>query len=119
MRNQIIKSLILQYALGFMYLSGVGLWDNSVMLSALVGCMAGLLPNTYFSIRMMQAADNNNAVQWLGFAYRSEMGKWLMTGAIFMLAFSTDYPWDPVFMFAGFSLMLISGWFVPFVTKGN
>jgi ATP synthase protein I len=119
MRNQIIKSLILQYALAMVYLAGAGLWDKAVLLSALVGCMASLLPNTYFSIRMLQAADNNNALQWLGVAYRSEIGKWLMTGMIFIFAFNLDYPWDPVFMFAGFSLMLLSGWLLPFVTKGN
>lgn len=118
MKNQIIKSLILQYALGMVFLSGAGLWDKTLMLSALVGCMAGLIPNTYFSMRMLQSANNNNAIQWLGYAYRSEIGKWLISGAIFVLAFSSDYPWDPVFLFAGFCLIQLSGWVTAFVIKG-
>jgi hypothetical protein len=38
---------------------------------------------------------------------------------ILLLAFTTDYPWDPVVLFAGFVLIQVSGWFTPFVTKGN
>ena len=119
MKNQIIKTLILQYVFGGIYLLGVALWDKTVLFSALVGCMAALIPNTYFSIRMTQAAENNNAVQWLGYAYRSEFGKWLMTGMIFVFAFNTDNDWDPGYLFAGFVLILLSGWFAAFVIKGN
>ena len=40
-----------------------------------------------------------------------------------MLAFTTDYSWDPVMLFAGFVLIQMSGWLAPFViifyTKGN
>ena len=119
MKNQIKKTLILQYILGGIYLISVALWDKTVLFSALVGCMAALIPNTYFSIRMLRATKNNNAPQWLGYAYRSEIGKWVIMSAIFLLAFTTDYPWDPVILFAGFVLIQISGWFTPFVIKGN
>ena len=119
MKNQIIRTLILQYILGGIYLFSMALWDKTVLFSALVGCMAALIPNTYFSIRMAQAAENNNAVQWLGYAYRSEIGKWLMTGMIFILAFNTDNDWDPGYLFAGFVLILLTGWFAAFVIKGN
>jgi len=55
----------------------------------------------------------------LGYAYRSEIGKWVILGAIFMVAFSTDYPWDPIVLFAGFVLIQLSGWLAPIVIKGN
>ena len=119
MKNQIIRTLILQYILGGIYLISLALWDKTVLFSALVGCMAALIPNTYFSIRMLQAAENNNAVQWLGYAYRSELVKWLMTGMIFLLAFTSNYPWDPIVLFAGFCLIQMSSWFVPLIVKGN
>jgi ATP synthase protein I len=119
MKNQIIKTLVLQYILGVFYLAGVGLWDTAAMLSALVGCVAALLPKTYFDLRMSREAGDKNATQWLGYAYRSEIGKWVIMGAIFMLAFSTDYPWDPVVLFAGFVLIQLSGWLASFVIKGN
>lgn len=119
MKNQIIRTLIFQYILGGIYLLSTGLWDISVTLSALVGCVAGLAPNTWFSIRMLRAAENNNAMQWLGYAYRSEIGKWVLMGAVFVLAFSADYDWDPGYMFAGFVLIILSGLVAPLLIKGN
>ena len=120
MKNQIIRTLVLQYILGLLYLFGAGLWDRAALFSALVGCLAALLPKTYFGIRTIKATESNkDAAQWLGYAYRSEIGKWVITGAIFMLAFTTDYPWDPVVLFAGFVLIETSGWLAAFVIKGN
>jgi len=120
MKNQILQTMIAQYALGGIYVSGVVIWNDSVMLSALVGCLAFLVPNIYHSIRMLKQAENyNNAVQWLGYAYRSEFVKWLMTGMIFMLAFTADYEWDPIILFAGFVLLQMSSWFIPLIIKGN
>jgi len=119
MKNQIIKTLVLQYVLGITYLAGTGLWDASATMSALVGCVAALLPKTYFDLRMLRDAEDKSAAQWLGYAYRSGIGKWVIMGAIFMLAFSMDYPWDPVVLFAGFVLIQFSGWLAPFVIKGN
>ena len=119
MKSQIIKVLILKYGLGGVYLAAAGLWDLASIISAMTGCMAGLAPKTYFSFRMLRATEDKNAQQWLGYAYRSEIGKWVITGAIFMLAFTADYPLDPVVLFAGFVLIETSGWIAAFVIKGN
>ena len=117
MKNQIIRILILQYILGATYLLGTGLWDMTVIPSALTGCVAALIPKTYFDIRMLRTMKNNSALQWLGYAYRSEIGKWVIMSVIFLLAFTSDYPWDPVVLFAGFVLIQVSGWFTLFVTR--
>jgi ATP synthase protein I len=119
MKNQIIGTLVFQYVLGVAYLLVTGLWDFAFTPSALLGCMAALLPKTYFSFRMLRVTENNNAPQWLGYAYRSTIGKWLIMGAVLALAFTTEYPWDPVVLFAGFVLIQLSGWLTPFVAKGN
>ncbi|MCP4984004.1 MAG: hypothetical protein GY935_26315 [Gammaproteobacteria bacterium] len=119
MKNQIIRALIFQTVLGVIYLIVTGLWDMAFIPSALLGCTAVLLPNTYFGMRMLRETTNNNAPQWLGYAYRSAIGKWVIMGVIFFLAFTSEYPWDPVILFAGFVLIQVSGWFAPFVTKGN
>ena len=120
MKNQIIRTLILQYILGVIYLTGAGLWDAASMFSALVGCLAALLPTTYFGMRMIKATEQkNDATLWLGYAYRSEIGKWVMMALIFGMAFTTDYPWDPLILFAGFVLIQLSGWFAPLVIRGN
>jgi len=119
MKNQIIRILVFQYILGAAYLIVTGLWDIAFMPSALVGCLAALLPKTYFSIRMLRVTENNNAPQWLGYVYRSAIGKWVIMSMILVLAFTSGYSWDPVVLFAGFVMIQLSGWFVPFVTKGN
>ena len=119
MKNQIIKVLILQYILGGIYLALAGLWGAVAMLSAFTGCMAALVPQTYVSLRMLRTDEDKSATQWLGYALRTEVGKWLIMAAIFVLAFKTDYPWEPVVLFAGFIVIQFSGWLAPFVIKGN
>ena len=120
MKNQIIRTLILQYILGVIYLLGTGLWDVAAWFSALVGCLAALIPKTYFGLRMIQATKNDNdATRWLGSAYRLEFGKWVLMVLILGMAFTTDYPWNPIVLFAGFVLIQISGLVAPLVTKGN
>lgn len=119
MRTQIIRTLVLQYVLAVCYLAVAALWDMTAAASALLGCLAALVPKTYFSFRMLRVADNDDAVQWLGYAYRSGIGKWVIMGAIFATAFTSGYPWNPVVVFAGFILVQTSGWFAPLVIKGN
>lgn len=119
MKNQILRVLVLQYVLGGIYLAVTAVWDAAAMFSALTGCLAALVPATYFSMRMLRTTEDKNATQFLGYAYRSEIGKWVIMGAIFVMAFSTDYPWDPVILFVGYVLIQLSGWLAPFVIKGN
>lgn len=117
--KEIWNVLKIQFVLGGVYFLGIAFWNNALILSALVGCMAALIPNTYFYMRVGKQAENNNAEQWLSYAYRSEIGKWLMTGMIFLLAFTSKHSWDPIVLFAGYVLIQVSSWFVPFIVKGN
>ena len=117
MNNQIWKTLAIQSVLSGIYVSAMGIWGEKVMLSAFVGCMACLIPNSYAYIRMAKQSENNNAGQWLGYAYRIEIGKWIMTGTIFMMAFISKHPWDPIVLFSGYVLIQVSSMFVPFVIK--
>jgi len=87
--------------------------------SALTGCLASLIPSSYFSYKMLRQLDNDNAAEWLSYTYRSDIGKWLMAGIIFALAFSSDYRWDPLILFVGYLLIQMSGIFVPFLYKGK
>ena len=119
MNFQIWKALQIQVVTAMLYVSASTLWMENVTFSAIVGCLASLIPNGYFYFRMSRQAENDNAQQWLGYAYRSEIGKWLMTGMIFVLAFSSSHSWDPIVLFAGYGLIHLSSWFVPFVIKGN
>ena len=119
MKNQIVTVLILQYFLGGIYLVVMAFWDAASTASALTGCAAALVPKTYSSLRMLRTDRDTSAEQWLGYAYRTEIGKWVIMAAIFAAAFSTDYPWEPVVLFAGFALIQLSGGLAPIVIKGN
>ena len=55
MKNQILKVLVLQYVLGFIYLAATGIWDAAAMMSAMTGCVAALVPKTYLCMRMLRA----------------------------------------------------------------
>jgi len=119
MIKQIRLLLALQSGIMMIYLLLVFLLGWGDLFSALTGCLASLLPTAYFCIRMMRQVDNNNAEQWLGYAYRTDIGKWIMTGVIFALAFTSGYQWDPVILFVGYLLLQMSGMFIPLIQKGT
>jgi len=119
MKSQIQLLLTTQLVVMLIFLALVYLLKLGDELSALTGCLASLLPSVYFSIRMLRQADNNNAVEWLGYAYRSDIGKWIMAVVIFALIFSAKYQWDVLILFVGYLLVQISGMFVPFIEKAN
>ncbi len=103
----------------FFYLALVYFLRPESEISAITGCFASLLPNIYFYIKMLRQAENNDAAEWLGYAYRSDIGKWLMAGMIFAVLFSSGYQWDPLILFVGYLLVQMSGIFVPLIHKGN
>jgi len=119
MKAQILHLLTIQLAVISAFLVLVYLLQLGDMVSALSGCLASLLPSIYFSIRMLRQANNNNAAAWLGYAYRADIGKWLLAGIIFALMFTSSYQWDPLILFVGYLLVQLSGMFVPFFEKGN
>ena len=121
MKQQVIKLLVGQYVLALGFISVSAMWGEAAAFSALTGCLAALLPNTFFSVRMLRAAtrDYEDASQFVRDAFRAEFQKWLMTGMILVLAFTSDYQWNAGFLFAGFGLLLFTGVFVSFVLKGD
>ncbi len=119
MKAQVMQLLKTQLLVTAIYPALIALTAWGDILSALVGCLASLLPSTYFGIRMLKQADNNNAEQWLGFAYRADIGKWILAGIIFALAFTSGYRWDPIVLFAGYLLTQMSGMFLPIIQKGK
>ena len=119
MKTQIQYLLAVQLVITLFYLVLAYLLKPGSEVSALTGCFASLLPNIYFYIKMLRQAENNDAAEWLGYAYRSDIGKWLMAGVIFAVLFSSGYQWDPLILFVGYLLVQMSGIFVPFIHKGN
>ncbi len=119
MKTQVQLLLTVQLVFMLIYCLLVYIFRQGSEFSALTGCLASLLPSIYFSYKMLQQASNDNATEWLGYTYRSNIGKWLMAGMIFVLAFTADYQWDPVILFVGYLLIQMSGFFVPILYKGK
>ncbi|MCP4078124.1 MAG: hypothetical protein GY744_18310 [Gammaproteobacteria bacterium] len=119
MKTQIQYLLTVQLVFLLIYCLLVFLLKLGDVFSALTGCLASLLPSIYFSYKMLRQLDNNNAVEWLSYTYRSDVSKWLMAGIIFVLAFTSDYQWDPLILFVGYLLVQMSGIFVPIFFKGK
>ncbi len=119
MKTQIRLLLTVQSVFLLMYCLLVYVFKLGDLFSALTGCLASLLPSVYFSYKMLQRADNNDAAKWLSYTYRSNIGKWLMAGMIFVLAFTSGYRWDPIILFIGYLLIQMSGVFVPIFYKGK
>ena len=119
MKVQVLQLLKTQLFVTVIYPALVALTAWGDTLSALVGCLASLLPSAYFGMRMLKQADNNNAEQWLGSAYRADIGKWILAGIIFALAFTSNYRWDPIVLFAGYLLTQMSGVVLPIIQKGK
>ncbi len=107
----------LQVAVLAVYLTLVWLMRWGDAFSALTGCLIGLVPQLYFGFRMYRQADNNDAANWLGHAYRASFGKWLMTGLMFFIAFASDYSWDAVVLFIGYLLMQVTVFFAHVIVK--
>lgn len=119
MKTEIRLLLTVQFVLLLMYNLLVYLLKLGDVFSALTGCLASMLPSVYFSYKMLRREDNNDAAKWLSYTYRSNIGKWLMAGMIFVLAFTSGYQWDPVILFVGYLVIQMSGVFVPILYKGK
>ncbi len=121
MKRQVTRLLLGQYILAIIFTAVAAWWGETAAFSALTGCLAALIPNTFFCIRMLRAStrEYDDAPQFVRDAFRAEFQKWLMTGMILVLAFTSDYSWSPGFLFAGFGILLLTGGFVSLVLKGD
>ena len=119
MKTQVQHLLIIQLLVMLGYLVAVYVLRPGSLLSGLTGCLASLIPSFYLSFRMLRRNHVDDAAEWLGHAYRSDIGKWLMSAMIFALAFTSGYSWDPVILFVGFLLVQMSAMFLPLINKGE
>ncbi len=119
MKAQIRLLLTVQLSVMIGYLVVIFIVKREGFASATTGCLASLIPSLYFSFRMLRVAHVDDAAKWLGHAYRSDIGKWVLAGIIFALAFSSGYQWDPVILFTGYLLVQMSALFLPIIFKGN
>ena len=119
MKSQVQLLLTTQLVVMLIFLALVFMLKLGDEFSALAGCLASLLPSVYFSIRMLRHAGKDSAAEWLSYAYRADIGKWVLACLLFALIFTSKYQWDVMILFVGYLLVQISGMFVPFLEKAN
>lgn len=110
--QQIVILWIAQFLL--LLLSVLGFWwlNPTIALSVLVGGLIYLLPNAYFTLYAFRFRGSQQAILILRSIYRGEVGKLILTGLGFALAFIFLKPIDPVALFIAYGLMTLSQWII-------
>lgn len=91
------------------FLVGLGLsaaiwagFDGVAGYSALLGCLAAVIPNAFLALRLMVSQTKDGAKALLGAAWIGEIGKLALTVLIFTLVFTQVRPLNAAAVFAGF-----------------
>jgi ATP synthase protein I len=120
MKKQIVRGLSLQLLLAGLLLTGISFFQTGTsFFSAVAGCLAAILPNGYIGYKMARQTEAATAHEFVNYAYRSQFGKWVMTGMIFTLIFTAEYDWDPLSLFVGYCVIAITGGFIPLIFKSD
>jgi len=82
--------------------------------SALLGGFICWLPSCYFAYRAFRYKGARAADKIVRSMYAGEVGKMLLTMALFTMVFVRVRPLDALALFAGFVIIQSVNWFVPF-----
>ncbi len=97
------KILAAQFILGM--IAGVAAWllfDAVAGYSAWLGGAICVIPNIYLAMRMMSAQPSGDAGRMLRATWFGEIGKLLMTAALFTVVFVVVKPLNPLALIVGF-----------------
>jgi ATP synthase protein I len=120
MKKQIVCGLSLQLLLAVLLSTGIAFFQSgNSFFSAVAGCLAAILPNGYIGYKMIRQSGAATAHEFVNYAYRSQLGKWVMTGMIFVLIFTAENEWDPMSLFVGYCVIAIAGGFIPLIFKSD
>lgn len=81
--------------------------------SALIGAVCCVLPNLYFALRVFNLSNGRSARSTLRAFYFGAAGKFIVTMALFIVAFRFVSPLNVLAMFAGFIIAQSVNWVVP------
>ncbi|MFT5503029.1 MAG: ATP synthase protein I [Gammaproteobacteria bacterium] len=120
MKKQIVQGLAAQILLAVVLAIGIEFFHSGEsFVSVVAGSLAAILPNGYIGYKIFRQSGAITAHEFVNYAYRSQLGKWVMTGMIFVLIFTADYNWDPLSLFAGYCVVAIAGGFIPLIFKSD
>jgi len=83
---------------------------NKLDYSVLIGGMIFLIPNMYFALYAFRFKGTHAAREMLLSFYRGEMGKFLLSGVGFAVAFTLVKPLDVLMLFSAYIAFTILQW---------
>jgi len=109
-----IKRLLLAQCLAGLVLACLLLVNSTeVAYSALLGAGCCLLPNVYLALRVYNLSNGRSAQSTLRAFYFGAAGKFVITVALFIVAFRFVSPLNTPAMFAGFIVVQAVNWAAP------
>ena len=104
------RLLIMQCLVGFMLAVALTAWKLEAAYSALVGAAIGVIPNFFMAIRVFDLSRGRDAHSTLAAVYAGAAGKFLVTAALFSVAFLLISPLHAPSLFVGFVATQICNW---------
>jgi len=87
----------------------LGIWRELAAWSLLLGGLAYLVPQAWFTLQASRYGGAKRAAQSVGAFYRGETGKYILTAAIFAAVFATVQPVNVPAVFGGYIGMMVLG----------
>lgn len=117
-RPRFSRLLLVQSGCIFAMMLLASFFGAEAALSALLGGLVCLLPNTYFAWRAFRYQGARLANDIVKSFYRAEAGKFGLTAALFTLVFVAVPPSNPVFFFGAYVVTLFTQWLGPWLLRG-
>ena len=115
-----VKRLLLAQCLAGLVLACLLLINSlEVAYSALLGAGCCLLPNLYLALRVFNFSNGRSAQSTLRAFYVGAAGKFVVTAALFIVAFRFVSPLNAPAMFGGFIVVQAVNWATPLLGAGD
>ena len=108
----ILKVTLYQLAVLILLVGILSFEDKLLALSALVGGLIQIIPQSWFSRQAFKYAGASNVDKVVQSMYRGELGKVVMTATLFAILFTVDKQWNYIALFTTFLLMIPLQWFL-------
>lgn len=110
-RAAFLRIYLLQFLLLLLITAGAWVQGRVTAYSALLGGLLYLIPNLYFTWRVLYSKRPAETAQQVVISlYASEIGKMLVAALLFSVVFLLVQPLSPFSLFLTFILLQLSGW---------
>ena len=111
-KPELVKATLYQLAALLLLVALISMTDKLMAVSALMGGLMQILPQAWFSRQAFKYAGANNVGKVVQSMYRGELGKVVMTAALFAIVFTVDKQWHYLTLFTTFFVMIPLQWFL-------